>query len=402
MATIAFAALGSAIGGSIGGTLLGVSSVAIGNAVGAALGRAVDGALMNALSGGTRREGPRVENLDVLTSREGAPLPDISGRAAVSGEVIWAAKMKETSRVETEKVGSGKQKQKVSTTLYDYSASFAVSLGAGPLTHLGRIWVGGKLADLSDLIADGRLRFYKGTEDQMPDPLIEVIEGSAPAFRGTAYIVFEDFPLADYGNQVPQIRCEVWGQSGEMEGLVSGVCLIPGSTEWGYLPRVVNREDRAGGSGDITYQEADNAARYSGVSDWEVSLDQMDAILPNAETVSLVVAWFGTDLRAGQCEIEPRVERRDKQTSVAWSASGLNISTANLVSNTDGRPNYGSAPADISVIEAIRDLRARGKRVVLYPFIMMDVTDDQALPDPSGNGVQGLSRGVAVSPQRMG
>jgi len=390
MATIAFAALGQAIGGSIGGTLLGVSAAAIGQAVGATIGRSIDGALINALSGGTRREGPRLENLDVLTSREGAALPEIAGRMAVAGEVIWATKLKETSRVETEKVGSGKKKQKVKTTIYDYSASFAVSLGAGPMAHLGRIWLNEKLADLSDLIADGRVRFYTGSEDQMPDPLIEAVEGGAPAYRGTAYIVFEDLPLADYGNQPPQVKCEVWGQSGEMEQLVSGVCLIPGSTEWGYLPRVVNREDRAGGSGEVTYQEGDNAARYAGVSDWEVSLDQMDALLPNADTVSLVVAWFGTDLRAGLCEIEPRVERRDKQTSVAWTSSGLDINTANLVSSDeDGRPSFGSAPADISVIEAIRDLRARGKRVLLYPFIMMDITDDQALPDPSGSGVQG-------------
>lgn len=389
MATLAFAALGNMVGTAIGGQILGVTAAAIGQAVGATIGQTIDGALLNALSDGTRRVGPRVENLDVMTSREGAALPEISGRAAVSGEVIWASKMKETSRVETQQVGSGKKKQKVHTTYYDYSASFAVSLGAGPMAHLGRIWANGDLADLSDLIADGRVRFYTGAEDQMPDPLIEVVEGGAPAYRGTAYIVFEDLPLADYNNQVPQIKCEVWGQSGEMEQLVKGMCVIPGSTEWGYLPRVVNRTDRAP-SGAITYQEADNAARYAGVSDWEVSLDQMGALLPNAQTVSLVVAWFGTDLRAGICEIEPRVERRDKQTSIAWAASGLDINTANLVSSdADGRPSFGSAPADISVIEAIRDLRARGKRVVLYPFIMMDITDDQALPHPSGGGVQG-------------
>lgn len=406
MATIAFAALGSAIGAGFGGTILGLSGAVIGQAVGSLIGRSIDSALLNGMSGGTRREGPRLENLDVMTSREGAALPEISGRAAIAGEVIWAAKMKESSRTETQKVGSGKSKQKVTTTNYDYSASFAISLGAGPMVHLGRIWANGKLADLSDLVADGRVRFYTGAEDQMPDPLIEAIEGTAPAYRGTSYIVFEDLPLADYGNQVPQIKCEVWGQSGEMEQLVKGVNLIPGSTEWGYMPQVVNRQDRSSG-GQITYQEPDNAARYSGVSDWKLSLDQMGALLPNAETVSMVVAWFGTDLRAGQCEIEPRVERRDKQTSVAWTASGLTISTANLVSSDDeDRPNYGSAPADISVIEAIRDLRARGKRVVLYPFIMMDITNDQALPDPSGSGVQGAfpwrgritpTNGVAVA-----
>lgn len=411
MATLVLGAIGSAIGAGFGGTILGVSGAVIGQAVGAIIGRSIDTALLNGLSGGTRREGPRLENLEIMTSREGAALPEISGRAAIAGEVIWAAKLKEVSRTDTQRVGSGKNKQKVTTTNYDYSASLAVSLGAGPMVHLGRVWMNDKLADLTDLIADGRVRFYKGTEDQLPDPMIEAIEGSAPAYRGTSYIVFEDLPLADYGNQVPQIKCEVWGQSGEMEQLVRGVNLIPGATEWGYMPQVVTRQTRSSrvSSGGILFDVGgvfggiggffdgaviddgpENAARYSGVSDWTVSLDQMGALLPNAETVSLIVAWFGTDLRAGLCEIEPRIENRDKITSISWAAGGLTRATANLVSaDGEGRPNYGSAPADISVIEAIRDLRARGKRVVLYPFIMMDVTSAQALPNPSGAGVQG-------------
>ena len=41
-------------------------------------------------------------------------------------------------------------------------------------------------------------------------PLIEAIEGSgqAPAYRGTAYIVFEDLPLDAFGNRLPQLSFE--------------------------------------------------------------------------------------------------------------------------------------------------------------------------------------------------
>lgn len=389
MATLLLGAAGAAIGGSIGGTVLGVSAAAIGQAVGATIGRAVDQRLMAALAPATKQEGPRLETLDVMTSEEGAPLYDICGRAAIAGEVIWAAKLKEVSKTTTQKVGSGKSKQKVESTNYSYFASFAVSLGEGPLSGFGRVWANGEPLDLTKLLNEGRFRFYPGSETQVPDPLIEAIEGSSPAYRGTAYVVFEDLPLADFNNAVPQIKVEVFGPSGEMEQLVKGVNVIPGSTGWGYMPKVVQKQ-AYGSYGEVVWQQPDNANRYRGISDWNVSIDHMENVLPNADTVSLVVAWFGTDLRAGLCEVEPRVEDATKTTDVPWTASGLTLSTANEVSRTpDGKPAYGASPADISVIEAIKDLRARGKRVLLYPFVMMDITADQALPDPSGEGEQG-------------
>jgi hypothetical protein len=38
------------------------------------------------------------------------------------------------------------------------------------------------------------------------------------------------------------------------------------------------------------------------------SLDQLQAQLPRVESVSLVLSWFGSDLRAGHCQIRPKVE----------------------------------------------------------------------------------------------
>lgn len=48
------------------------------------------------------------------------------------------------------------------------------------------------------------MRVYSGSEDQLPDALLEAIEGvAAPAYRGlAAYIVIEDLELAAYGNRV--------------------------------------------------------------------------------------------------------------------------------------------------------------------------------------------------------
>lgn len=56
-----------------------------------------------------------------------------------------------------------------------------------------------------------------------------------------------------------------------------------------------------------------------------------------------------------------------------------------------GEPNvaYGGTPADRSVLEGIEDMKNRGLKVLFYPFILMDISEQQGLPDPSGAGVQG-------------
>lgn len=389
MATLLLAAAGSAVGGAIGGSVLGVSSALIGQAIGASIGQVIDARLTAGNGGTIKQEGPRLESLDVMTSQEGAPLHYIAGRTAIAGEVIWAARLREVVSTDTEKVGGGKGgSQKVETTSYSYFASFAVSLGEGPIAHMGRIWLDGRVADIGDLINAGKVRFYPGDETQGPDPLIQAIEGAAPGYRGTSYVVFEDLPLEDFGNRIPQVKVEVFAQPQHMEHMIPGVCMIPGSTEWGYLPEP-NPRIEVDGFGEVVRETPENAARYAQIADWKLSVDMMDALLPVCETVSLVAAWFGTDQRAGFCRIEPRVEFRAKRNKIDWRVGGLGRDDVNEVStDPDGRPAFGSTPADLALVRGIKDLKARGKRVVLYPFVLMDIKADQALPHPSGTGTQ--------------
>jgi hypothetical protein len=99
--------------------------------------------------------------------------------------------------------------------------------------------------------------------------------------------------------------------------------------------------------------------------------------------VTLVVAWFGDDLRAGSCTIRPKVDEPDKDTHGAtWRVSGLDRDDAQAVSQVDGRAAYGGSPSDMSVVRAIEDLKARGLKVVLAPFILMDIPAENDLPDP--------------------
>jgi len=48
----------------------------------------------------------------------------------------------------------------------------------------------------------------------------------------------------------------------------------------------------------------------------------------------------------------------------------------------------GGTPSDRSVVAAIRDLKQRGLKVTLTPFILMDVAHGNALPDPYGGAAQ--------------
>jgi hypothetical protein len=115
---------------------------------------------------------------------------------------------------------------------------------------------------------------------------------------------------------------------------------------------------------------------------------------PKVESVSLVVAWFGDDLRAGACRLRPGVEVAAKTTSPRdWSVNGVERGDAHVVStDAEGRPVYGGTPADFAVIQAIRELKARGLRVTFYPFILMDVPPGNVLPNPYSDAAAAIGQ----------
>jgi len=381
MATLALAVAGAAVGSALlptGITVLGATftGAMIGGQVGALAGSYVDQALLGGSGQSRARGGPRLDDLRVTASTEGAAVPRIIGRARLGGQIIWASELEEQV-VRNSSGGSGKGGSGggSSTRSYRYYANFAVALGEGTITSIGRVWADGKELDLTQI----SWRLHKGTEDQAPDDLIVAHLGAAnaPAYRGIAYVVFERLLLETYGNRLPQLSFEVFRAVDPFEQRVRAVVMIPGSGEFAYATTPVTRRVGPGQT------ETENAHTVQGDTDWNVSLDQLAATLPNVGAVSLVVSWFGTDLRAGHCQIRPAVDNDDKSTSpLSWRVAGLTRSTAPLMSRHDGRPAYGGTPSDQTVIAAIQDLKARGHKVTLNPFILMDVPADNARPDP--------------------
>ncbi len=192
MATLVLSTVGQYFGGPIG------------SAVGALIGQQIDAKLFAPKP----RHGPRLGDLAVQTSSYGSQIPKIFGTMRVAGTVIWATDLQEHK----ETSGGGKGKPK--TVNYSYSASFAVALSGRPVREVRRIWADGKLlrGAAGDFKSEvGAFRLHGGGEDQAPDPLILAAEGAsgAPAYRGTAYAVFEDLELADFGNRIPSLSFEL-------------------------------------------------------------------------------------------------------------------------------------------------------------------------------------------------
>jgi uncharacterized membrane protein YeaQ/YmgE (transglycosylase-associated protein family) len=378
MATLILGAAGAAIGGSIGGAILGVSAATIGGFVGSTIGSVVDSWIVSSLAPTQRIEGARLDTLRITSATEGAVIPQLYGRMRMGGNIIWATDFREETKTTTQGGGKGGGGGKVKTTEYLYYASFAVALCEGPITGIGRIWADGKLLDTAGI----SWRWYPGDESQTADPFIAAKMGAAntPAYRGTAYVIFEDLPLGNYGNRIPQLSFEVFRPLADpdtAEGLTQAVTMIPASGEFAYATQGIRK-----GSGGSS--EPENLNALSDTADMVVALDRLQAMAPKVESVSLVVAWFGNDLRVGDCTIRPGVEVSAKTTSPqTWSVNGVSRAAAHLVSRDDqDRPVYGGTPADFAVVQAIREMKARGLRVTFYPFILMDVPPGNTLPNP--------------------
>lgn len=198
MATLILSTVGTLVGGPVGG------------AIGAIIGQQID----NRVLAPKGRKGPRLNELAIQSSSYGSAIPKLFGTNRVAGTVIWATDLKETRR----KVSNGKGQPK--STVYSYSASFAVALSARRIVRVGRIWADGNLLRgvSGDFKSETGFRLHDGSEGQPVDPLIASAEGMAatPAYRGLAYAVFEDFQLGDFGNRIPALSFEVIADDGDV------------------------------------------------------------------------------------------------------------------------------------------------------------------------------------------
>src|SRR5690554_2859092 len=196
---------GQIIGGMVGGP----EGAAIGGAIGSVVGNAIDPQII---------KGPKLGDGQVQTSAEGVFRPIVLGTGAVMGNIIHRGP--EVVRKHRESQGKGSGPKVESERRY---RTFAIRIAEGPISGLLRVWMDEKLVyDIRpnpDMPAAESVQFaegftlYLGGEEQLPDPDLEAYlgVGNVNAYRGTAYIVFANFDLTDYGDRIPQFRFEVVG-----------------------------------------------------------------------------------------------------------------------------------------------------------------------------------------------
>lgn len=188
--------------------------------------------LQMAITASRKIEGPRLDDLAVSTADYGTKRNYFLGKRRFDGvSIIWAEPLIEVKK--KKKTKGGKYND------YSYYANFAVDIAAHRIDAVSRIWMDRHLVfdmtgttpmspfDFGDYnsaarkrlqnasaIATDHFRIYLGTEDQMPDPrmlaTIEALDGpdSCPAYRGSAYALFEDLPVQKFGNRVPIVSIE--------------------------------------------------------------------------------------------------------------------------------------------------------------------------------------------------
>lgn len=373
--TVAGSRIGSMIGGPIGG------------AIGAFIGNYAGEKLINTFgitnSNGSKK-GHHLSNLAVQSSAYGEAIPILYGTTRLAGNVIWAQDIKEVAnRTQNNSGGKSglKQNSAKGDVYYSYYATLAIAMCEGPINEILRIWADTKLINISDY----NIKIYKGTETQMPDSLIESIKGigNTPAYRGLAYVVIEDFPLADYGNRIPNFTFEVkrnvlQKEETTAENLIESIVLIPGAGEFVYDDIVQNkiRGEESGGKwvqfGNSTRINQNNNA---GKADGILALDQLAATCPNVKWVAPVVCWFGDSLNINECNIKPAVEYKDGATTSpdSWMVANYTRKNARQITLKGSRPQYGGTPSDASMLRYLQALKKRGYKILFYPMFFMDI-----------------------------
>lgn len=385
MATMILSTVGATLGATVGGPL----GAQIGRLAGATLGGMIDQRVFGQ-SAPLKKIG-KVEKFRLQDTAEGNVLPRIFGRSRLAGQMIWSSKFLEK---ETEHSGGGKGRPSVGNVKkFSYSVSIAFALGEGHVSKIGRVWADGVEIPRNKL----NLVLHSGDQNQLADPVIVAIEGIAnsPAFRGTAYVVLENLELGCFGNRIPQFNFEVFCSSGlgklkqkTIRDSLRSVCLIPGSGEYSLATETVYFP------GEFGKHTSANVNTSSDKSDFLEGISDLRKDLPNCKSISLVVSWFGNDLRCGQCLLHPKVEQSlvDGKTQ-AWKVSGLSRKFANVIAkDKNKRSVFGGTPSDASVVQAIQHLkksygfRKSGQDLVFYPFILMEILKNNTLPNPWKKG----------------
>jgi len=379
------AGVGAAVGSYFGGPVGGAIGRVVGGYAGNELGNAVNGP--DVLKGNV---GQHLSDLAVQGSGYGKMIPVVYGSGRLAGNIIWALPIQQVKTVTQSNSGGGKgtggnQPTTKSDTEYSYFITLAIAICEGEIDEFVNIWADSELLNQ----ANYTFRYYYGTETQTPDSLIESYlgVGKTPAYRDMAYIVMENFPIAAYGNRIPNFTFEVkktinTASTDEtpVEELITAMVLIPGAGEFVYDDTVQSKipGELIGGSwAQIGSSKRINQNNAAGKADGLVALDQLALTCPNVSWVSVVVCWFGDSIDAATCVIKPGVEYQTGAITSPdiWAVGSFTRDLARQITLIGGNPQYGGTPSDASLLRYLTELKSRGYNIMFDPLMFMDVSD---------------------------
>ncbi len=326
------------------------------------------------------------ESFSLSTATYGAAIPLIFGKARVRGKIIWTNDVKNEESTSSSSTYFPKTgilplpKVKRSTTYktdYDYYLSFAMCICEGEISEINRIWNGDELVDISNY----KFRLYKGKQDQMPDPIINAqMEGKAPAFRDLAYIVFEDLPLRDFDDMIPNLSFEITRKpniphSNMVEDMVESMIMIPGSGEYVY-DTILQYKEILVENNSVISKKLLNSHNIYNLPNSIQSLNQLSNVCENIKWIAPVVCWFANSMDLKECLIRPAVEFKDEYVrfSEEWEVGNYNRENAyEIRKDKENNPIYGGSINDNSIIRYLTELKKRKFNIMFYPMFFMDV-----------------------------
>ena len=319
-----------------------------------------------------------LKDIALQTSTYNKIIPEVFGQVRLAGNIIWCSEIKKTSVYHPQKTTkSGSQS---AYTEYFVRCSFAVAICKGTVDEIKNIYADDEPLNL----ATYNIKIYKGNDTQIADPTMQSYLGAdIPAFRGLCYVVFNDFPMEEFNNRIPNftfdvVRKKEIQEANDMENLVSAITLIPGSGEFVYDTKVQKKFNGNwlwGKFYETSKATLLNKHTANEETDAIVSLNDLCNTFSNLEWISLVVCWFCDNLNSDDATIFPACENNSSNTSPdTWSVAGKTRLTAKLVGlDEDGNIRYGGTPSDDCVLRYAQEIKKRGLKLCLYPMLMMDV-----------------------------
>jgi hypothetical protein len=397
MATVALGIVGAGVGSILGGPL----GARVGWATGTLLGGLID------QSGNQQAQSRgRLEDLRITGSSYGVVIPQVWGLAKLGGNLIWSLPLVESS---TSSGGKGGATQPTVRT-YHYSASFAILWCRGPVTRIRRIWAEDRLiydySNTSIAAPCASLTNYLGTETQVSDPLVASSQtsGQAPAFRGSAYTVFDSLNLDTWGNRIPALTAEIENN----EGVQRLVMATPGlqafyqfEAEPGKLadsgPNVWSLVDSGGTSVQITGRQGLLAYQATSV----VTSSRIIGDQPTIQGPLLSIeAWFrglgtSTSSQTKVQYIQPSSGKQQWRLMIGYNSGTANTNiqvwARNSIFGTQTLFNY-TVPADDLWHHVVATINLTGTPILYLDGVQVATAVPNAgwvaLPSDSQNTIQ--------------